>query len=74
MVEEEKEELENQASQTSGAKKKASNKNKGYTKEQMIQDAQNLEKKKIAKEANEALRELYGDDYEEPGENQNQAQ
>ena len=33
----------------------------------MIKDAQNLEKKKIAKEANEALKELYGDDYEEPG-------
>ena len=28
---------------------------------------ENLEKKKIAKEANEALKELYGDDYEQPG-------
>ena len=48
-------------------KKKSSSKNKGYTKEQMLKDAQNLEKKKIAMEANEALKELYGDDYEEPG-------
>ena len=42
------------------------NKDKGYTKEQMLKDAEDLEKKKIAKEANEALKELYGDDYEEP--------
>ena len=32
----------------------------------MLKDAQDMEKKKIAKEANEALRELYGEDYEEP--------
>lgn len=29
-----------------------------------------MEKKKIAKEANEALKELYGDDYEQPGQQQ----
>ena len=46
--------------------KKKSDKNKGYTKEQMLRDAQDMEKKKIAREADEALRELYGDDYEEP--------
>lgn len=36
-----------------------------------------MEKKKIAREADEALRELYGDDYEEPNNpfaNQNPAQ
>ena len=32
----------------------------------MLKDAQDMEKKKIAIEADEALRELYGDDYEEP--------
>jgi len=32
----------------------------------MLKDAEDLEKKKIAKEANEALKELYGEDYEEP--------
>ena len=32
----------------------------------MLKDAQDMEKKKIAKEADDALRELYGADYEEP--------
>ena len=35
-----------------------------------MKDIEHLEKKKIAKEANEALKELYGDDYEQPGQQQ----
>ena len=57
---------ENESKESIVKKKSSSSKSKGYTKEQMLKDAQDMEKKKIAKEANEALRELYGEDYEEP--------
>ena len=49
------------------AKVSPEKKKPGYDKEQILKDIENLEKKKIAKEANEALKELYGDDYEQPG-------
>ena len=77
VTEEEKKDEENESKQGTEKKKTTSSKSKGYTKEQMLKDAENMEKKKIAKEANEALRELYGEDYEEPRnpfDKQNEAQ
>ena len=66
--EEEKVDQVNIAKKDAPQKKSPKNKgNKGYTKEQMLKDAQDMEKKKIAQEANEALKDLYGDDYVEPG-------